>query len=155
MFGIFENSPLSVEPLPHGRHGIQVGRYHRTFKRAAFYSEPTLPCPCDPHGELAVRHALISPTLSLAVGGCGKPLLEKTPVQSLPVLSSGRATVGDTSHILGNHKKSGIVKYAARNCRHRLAVALIVKSGCRGLAPRLKDKSLFSGFAQPVFAEVA
>jgi hypothetical protein len=155
MFGIFENRPLSVKPLPHGRHGIQVGRYHRTFKRAAFYSEPSLPCPCDPHGELAVRHALVSPALSLAVGGCGKPSLEKTPVQSLPVLRSGRATVRRTSHTHRNHKKSGIVEICYRGCAYRPIVALLAKVGCRRLPLRLKDKSLFSGFAQPVFGEVA
>jgi hypothetical protein len=143
-----DNSPLSVKPLLTSRHGFQVGRYHYTFTKAAFYSEPPLPCPCDPHGELAVRYANISPTLSLAVGGCGKPLLEKTPVQSLPVLSSGRATVSDASHNLGKHKKCANIRLRMKDRRYGLHVALLAKVRCRGLPPRLKDSSMFCAAGQ-------
>lgn len=157
-----DNSPLSVKPLPLGRHGIQVGRFHYTFTKAAFFSEPPLPCPCDPHGELAVRYANISPTLSLAVGGCGKPLREKTPVQSSPVLAtrtrkaalapSGRATVRGTSHILGKHKKCANIEYGYRTASNRLYLALLAKVRCRRLPLRLNHTATNAGTTQGLLA---
>jgi len=132
------NSPLSVKPLPVGRHGFQVGRFQSMFTKAAFLSEPPLPCPCDPHGELAVRYANISPMLSLAVGRCGKPLREKTPIQSSLVCSQELATVGGTYR-----KICGIVQIRYQDSRQRLIVALLAKVRCRGHTPRLKDNSMF------------
>jgi hypothetical protein len=138
-------APIPEKPLP--PLGSSIGRKVRTifpcmFTKAAFYSEPPLPCPCDPHGELAVRYAIIYPKLSLAMGWCGNLLRARTPMQSLPVLSSGRATVGRTSHILENHVNRDKVRIRRQDCSHRLMVALLSKVGCRGLSPRLNHTAM-------------
>jgi len=137
------HSPNPVQPPLASRVRNQVGHCHGTFTKAAFYSEPPLPCPRDPRGELAVRYANISPRLSLVVGGCGNLLRVKTPVQSSPVLISGRATVGGTYR-----KMYGKLKYAARTPARDLQLPYSVKVRCRGLHPRLNHSAEIHGRLQ-------
>lgn len=147
-----DNTPHPVQPpLDNSRVRNQVGRFLGTFTMGAFYRVPARPRPCDPHGEFAVRYPIISSKLSLAFEGCGVV----TPVPSSPVLSSGRATVGGTSHILGNHKKRGIVEIRYQKSRQTLIVALLAKVRCRGLTPRLKDTATSDGALQYGVCEVA
>lgn len=140
-----EYSPSPVKPPP-ATSGLryQVGRFLSTFTMVAFYRVPTRPRPCDPHGELAVRYTIISSKLSLAVEGCGAV----TPVLTSPVLSSGRATVRGTWHILALAKKCANIKYAMRTAVYRLIVALLAKVRCRGFAPLLNHSSMFGMVGQ-------
>lgn len=118
---------------------IQVGLLQKVFNMASFYR--TLTAPAQEPLRTTVRCAIIYPKLSLAIGWCESLFRVKTPTYHHSFLREA-VTVGDTSHILEKHKLYAIVLYAARNCRHRLAVCLknlIPLLRCRSHTLRLKD----------------